>query len=1028
MMFLTEKKLLKQVKELGGYRYHVVEEITAFRAIEKVTGETFTFHKGDLWKGRDRYVSLEANFQIPPKKEGFIPMGYFDFGKTDQCYNDGFESLLYVEGKPYQGVDQFHKEVLWDDELEGRSVEVRFDLWSGLEGGGVPRELEHRFVEAKLAYLDCKVDAFYYLSKAILETSQLLSEETSNKYQLINVLDKAYNMIDFGMPGDDYFYNSIYEALDYLNKKLEGMPSYKDQVTVNLIGHTHIDVAWLWRLKHTREKAARSFSTVLNLMKFYPDYIFFESQPQLYDYIKEDHGDLYQLIQKKVEEKKWETGGGMWLEADCNIPSGESLVRQIIYGDKFLQREFGTTSKFLWLPDVFGYSWALPQILKQSNMDTFITTKISWNQYNRFPHDTFVWKGIDGSEVITHFVSTPYDPRREWAYTYTGEITPYYVKGIWEFYQDKGLNQDLLLTYGYGDGGGGVTREMLAYKEAMDKIPSLPEIKLTRVDDFVEKLHHNVENTDGYLHTWDGELYLEYHRGTYTSEASIKKHNRKTEFSLREAEYMGVQNGRQNGWDHYPQEELDKAWEILLRNQFHDILPGSSIKEVYEDAEEEFKVLDNYVKAIEEMNQHGLMTYETDAYTVVNSNCFDTQQLVKLPNKWVNPVVKNAEGEILPCEMHGGDLVVSIKMKGLTSQSIWVEEGEEKEKQSIPFSIDVVKRSIETPYYEMQINEEGTIESLYDKGLKKELINKGKCGNQFMVYEDKPVNYDAWDTDIFYANKQEAAKFIEMKVGEVGELQASFELTYKYRTSTIKQVVTVYKESRHIVFDTEVDWQEKNRLLKVLFDFNIRTNHATYDMQYGNIERPNHWNTSWDYARFEVVGHKWADLSQRDFGVALINDCKYGYSAKGSVLGLSLIKTSSYPEPERDLGYHSFTYAILPHEGDWLQGQVEQEAWAFNKPLHIIEGIPKASLDWLEIDGKTVSVDAIKKSEKGNEVIVRLHEFGGCTDQVEVMVKMQASAIYETNLLEEKRRCLSSGRKVSLELKPYEIKTLCIVF
>lgn len=533
-MFLTERKLDRRITEIREYSYREVTALEEFAAREDRQGVVNpevptefegwdTIHTGDRWSGRDRYLWLHKEITIPESWKGKRAVGIFDFGNTGAGNNSGFEAMCYINEKPYQGVDVNHKEVFVPEELYGKTFRLTFRLWSGLEGGGVPREQEHRINRADLAYLDEKVDDFYYMGMLVLDTVQNLSDTDPVKFELRNALDEACLLIDWAYPGSGEFYESVHQADDLLNEKIDGMK--KDSlVKVKCVGHTHIDMAWLWRLKHTHEKASRSFSTVLRMMEMFPEYIFLQTQPQLYEYIKEDFPEIYEEIKKRVKEGRWEVDGGMWVEADCNLTSGESLTRQILIGSKFIKDEFGKDVEYLWLPDVFGYSWALPQILKKSGIDMFMTTKISWNQYNRMPHDTFKWKGIDGSEVLTHFITTP-EPWNEpgsWFYTYNGLLTAKTVKGVWDAYSEKEMNQELLIAYGYGDGGGGVNRDLLERRRRIDKIPGLPSLETSTAGEFFRDLKETVKNTDRYVHTWDGELYLEYHRGTYLSNVSTE--------------------------------------------------------------------------------------------------------------------------------------------------------------------------------------------------------------------------------------------------------------------------------------------------------------------------------------------------------------------------------------------------------------------------------------------------------------------------------------------------------------------------
>ncbi len=472
-MFYTIDKLRNRTHELEGFRYRDIIELEYFNT--KLNGDRDInpeiptefdgiIKTGETWKGRDLYLWMNKTVEIPSAWADKSVVGIFDFGETGAGNNSGFESLFYLNNKPYQGVDSNHKEVFFPKETPGTNLELLFRLWTGLEGGGVPREQEHRINRAQIAWLDEKVDDLFYNSMVILETIAELDEYSVDKVHLTKILNNAFKLIDWSYPGSDKFYDSAHKASDYLNEEIDKIDKHS-VVNVTCIGHTHIDVAWLWRLKHTREKCARSFSTVLRLMERYPEYIFLQTQPQLYEYVKNDYPELYEAIKQKVNDGSWEIDGGMWLEADCNIPSGESLVRQLLVGSRFIKEEFNKDVEYLWLPDVFGYSWALPQILKKSGINTFMTTKISWNQYNRMPHDTFNWRGIDGTEILTHFITTP-EPWSEpgsWFYTYNGRLTPKTVKGVWDAYTDKNLTTDMLVSYGFGDGGGGVNREMLEY-------------------------------------------------------------------------------------------------------------------------------------------------------------------------------------------------------------------------------------------------------------------------------------------------------------------------------------------------------------------------------------------------------------------------------------------------------------------------------------------------------------------------------------------------------------------------------------
>lgn len=1044
-MFFTEEKLAARIWELAGYRYRdsITLESFQYQFDEKgevgmyppVAGDWKTIQLGERWTGRDLYVWLAVDVEIPAEWKGKKVLGRFNFGRTGGGGNSGFESLLFVNGKPYQGVDSNHEEVFFPEELVGTTVQLRFRLWSGLEGGGKPRPQEIKLQMAEICWLDEAADDLYYTAKAALLTVKELSEDHPARPLLLSALDRAFLAIDWSKPGDEAFYRSVAEARETLNQEI-GKIEKSHSVTVRCIGHTHIDVAWLWRLKHTREKAARSFSTVLRLMELFPEYVFLQSQPQLYDYIKSDYPEIYEQMRQRISEGRWEAEGGMWLEADCNITSGESLTRQLLMGTRFLKSEFGVECKYLWLPDVFGYSWALPQILKKSGINTFMTTKISWNQYNRMPHDTFIWRGIDGTEILTHFITTP-TSNDSWFYTYNGEITPFTVLGVWKAYQDKSINRHLLISYGYGDGGGGVNREMLEMRRRLDKMPGLPHVETGRADEYFAKLHETVENTDQYVHTWDGELYLEYHRGTYTSQARNKRMNRKLELLYRETEWINVLRSLSaKDWSLYPQRQLNDGWKIILRNQFHDIIPGSSIHEVYEDSQAEYQEAQNIAKAEWDASAQVLVSSgEGHVFTIFNSAPWTRTDLVEIPVKdgMEKGVWLTNDGEELE-SMRVGDAwlvrVEDVPSLGFMTIEFRSEDSANPEEGTAAEIFTETPHGITTPFYEIQWNDYGQLTRLYDRENEREVLAPGARGNVLQIFEDKPMRHDAWDIDIFYQQKmQEVTNLTSVRVVEVNALRAVIRFTWEYQDSQISQDMVVYADSRRIDFKTVVDWHQRHQLLKVAFPVDIRSTEATYDIQYGNVKRPTHWNTSWDQAKFEVVGHQWADLSETGYGVSLLNDCKYGYDIKDNVMRLSLLKSATHPDYDADQGKHEFTYALLPHIGSWFDGFTVEEAWELNNPLTFVEGKAKqADFSLFALDVDHVMVDAVKKAEDTNRVALRVHEFAGGRGQVCITSDLPIKSWQECTLLEKPIGELSTTGHIHFEIKPYEIKTFLVEF
>lgn len=1137
-MFKTEEKLKARLTELESLRYRTLSTFEELELLPDPDGDVAAFPPetngeewavvplGQRWEGRDRYLWLRLSAELPNVPLGFRLVGRFDFGTTPHGSSRGFESLLFVNGQPRQGVDSNHREVFFDD-LAGTEAMLHFRLWSGLEGGGPKTPQEHVLGQAEISLLHAASDNLYYTGRAMLETVDILTDTRAERGDLLKALDRSFRLLDWSKPGSEAFYTSVETALNELEHRLEELrkdyPQSANPITVNCIGHTHIDVAWLWRLRHTREKAARSFSTVLELMKHYPDYVFLQTQPQLYEYVKQDYPRLYEEIASKIAEGRWEAGGAMWLEADCNLSSGESLVRQILHGTRFFQDEFGVENRYLWLPDVFGYSWALPQILRKSGITSFMTTKISWSQYNRMPHDTFKWRGIDGSEVLTHFITTPeIEFPEETYYTYNGYIVPKTVHGIWEQYQDREMNRELLLCYGYGDGGGGVNRDMLEMRRRLEHMPGLPRTVTGRADDYFERLERTTAETEGYVHTWDGELYLENHRGTYTSQAWIKKANRRLELALRRSELLNAAAGVLGGHDAPAgQQQLDQAWKIALRNQFHDIIPGSSIGEVYEDARAEYEEANVRIALVDEASIQALASIEpraegdepyrpaigveTDSqstqdaeaaerwtdegglppetgkggaqdavakdlktqrsrvYTVFNDSSWSSSEPVEIMGWDVHEPCSEQEErgiiEVAGCSWRTADgrqLAFQRTEKGwlvdpghvvplgfgelifdpADPSEASASAGRIQSGRGVASGSEFVwtEDRLETPFYLVEWDEQGRLRRLYDREHRREVLASGECGNVFQVFEDKPLQFDAWNIDLFYREKMRTVGTLRfMRLKENGPLRASIELEWAYGDSVITQEVRLYTGSRRIDFCTTVNWQERRQLLKVAFPVAIRATEASYDIQFGNVKRPTHWNTSWDYARFETVGHQWADLSERGYGVSLLNDCKYGYDVKDHTLRLSLIKSAEYPDPEADLGEHVFTYSLFPHAEDWADGGTMQQAWSLNSPPAAWEG--NSSLhgrSLLRPIGRNgfdlqVAVDAFKVAEDGKGWIVRLHECEGRSGEVQMTSFARVLHWRETDLLERPIGEERSGVWQFL-IKPYEIKTFRLNF
>ncbi len=978
------------------------------------------FHVGDEIEGRDRYLWLERELEIPVSPEGWETVLLFDFGKTGGCCQGRFEGMVYADGKLLQGVDENHGEILLG-ELEGQTVRLTFLIWSGMEGQ--EGDFRMRLQQADLARLHKDTDQLYFFFRAIWQTADLLPETDTDRIALMDLADRVLLALDWDGPA---FYESAGQAVQILEEGLEAIQKPKD-VTVHAVGHTHIDVAWLWRLKHTREKAQRSFATVLRLMDRYEDYQFLQSQPQLYSYVKADCPDLYEKICRRVEQGRWEPEGGMWLEADCNLPSGESLVRQFLHGIRFFRKEFGKKCRYLWLPDVFGYSWALPQIMKLCGIDTFMTTKISWNETNQIPEDLFRWKGLDGSEILTYFIETPEEwrPESDWFSTYNGLLTPATVLGSWKKFKNRELSRDVMISYGYGDGGGGPTREMLELRRMMDRMPGLPAVKTGSAGEFFDKIHASAEAQPGKVPVWDGELYLEFHRGTYTTQAYNKKMNRKMEGLLAQTEWLTCLGGEamgENAW-----KELSDCWEAALLHQFHDIIPGSSIREVYEDSRKAYARMEQQALAVREQAMEALTRPAVDSYVLASFDSFAREEIVYLPQ--TEPGAFYQKGQRLDAQKTEGGYYVKAVMEPFSLETVTF-RGEDGGASASPFSIDLEKREAVTPVYELAWNAGGQLTRIFDRVHQRNVLKDGALGNVLELYEDKPLSDDAWNVDSFYTEKMcilDASP--EVTLEEAGELLARLRFTYRFGDSSVEQDMILYRDSLRIDFDTRVHWEESHKLLKTAFYTDIRSVKASYDIQFGHAERPTHANTSWERAKFEVCAQKWADLSEHGYGVSLLNDSKYGYSIRENAMKLSLLRSPVHPDPAADRGDHHFVYALLPHTGDVTEGGTIREAAKLNLPALAVKDRETAGKTALfAFDGDGVMVDAVKKAEDDDALIIRMHEYRGGRGRAAFGFDREVDA-HPVNLLEEEMDGVScekqdGGRGVRTWLRPFEIRTL----
>ncbi len=771
--------------------------------------------------------------------------------------------------------------------------------------------------------------------------------------------------------------------------------SPNQHLTAWALGHSHLDTAWLWPLRESRQKAARTFSSQLDLLERYPDYIFGASTPLHYQFVKEDHPGLYARIKEMVEQGRWELLGGMWIEADTNLSGGESLIRQFLYGKNFFMDEFGIEVKNLWLPDVFGYSAALPQIVRKCGCDYFLTTKLAWNKVSRFPHNIFKWRGIDGSEVLS------YIPQES---GYGDWMTPETLIRAEELLPENDIAEDMLILYGIGDGGGGPHDEFVERARRMKSLPETPRVKFATAADFFETL----EPLRNHLATWEGELYLENHRGTFTSQAWLKKANRELETKLRAVEMIYAAAPM----EHYPSDELDRLWKILLLNQFHDILPGSSIREVYEEAKAQFD--DAFASVVNLIDQAAGMLLKPDTASCVYFNMLDTpyERPLKLPDGWTGAALNGVE---LPVQ----DRMVMVQLPPFGCIELKKVEGKSSAEKNTTLIL-------ENELVRYEFDETGRIISAFDRENNCAILTGP--GNEFALYEDMPSVYDAWNIEEYYRDvKISGARPAGKSYVENGPLGQVLVLELSIGSSRISQRVSLGCNSRQLEFDTGIEWHESHKMLRVSFPCALKNAEGVCDIQYGFVRRPLNANTAFEAARFEYVMHRYADISNRDYGVAVLNGAKYGCTLRGDIIDMALLRAPKYPDETADLGAHRFRYILYPHAGSMIDAGVIDAAAQLNSPPVVFTGHGGQFELPFKLSGDSVSLTVVKKAEKSDALILRLAEKYGRSGSIELTFP-RCAELAECDMLEwNVTVAYGSAEKFTLSFEPFEIKTLKVM-
>ncbi|MEV6783495.1 glycoside hydrolase family 38 C-terminal domain-containing protein [Streptomyces sp. NPDC051098] len=934
--------------------------------------------------------------EVPAHWAGRRVESVFDLGFVGDWPGNQAEALVHtVDGTPLKAVNPQNQYVpvahpaaggeRVDYLIEAASnPDILADDFRGPTPLGDPatagRAPLYTFARADLAVLDENVWHLSLDLQVLRELMLELGEHEPRRHEIMHALDRALDALDLDdIPG------SAADVRELLRPVL-ARPAHASAHTMSAVGHAHIDSAWLWPIRETKRKASRTFSNVTALAEEYEEFVFACSQAQQYAWVRENYPQVWERIKKAVADGQWAPVGGMWVESDGNLPGGEAIARQLVHGKRFFMEHFGIETKGVWLPDSFGYNAAYPQLAKLAGNEWFLTQKLSWNQTNKLPHHTFWWEGIDGSRIFTHF--PPVD-------TYNAEFSGKEMAHAVRNYQDKGGGTRSLAPFGHGDGGGGPTREMMERARRLADLEGSAKVRVEHPDAFFEAARAEYPDAP----VWSGELYLELHRATYTSQARTKQGNRRSEHRLREAELWATAAAlRIPGYD-YPYKWLDRLWKTVLLHQFHDILPGSSIAWVHREAEAEYA---RVAGELEALTSEALAALGEGAPQVFNTSPLNRAEVVRTP-----------DGGLTYTEVPG-------------SGSAALGTG------TAPRPVTTTDRVLDNGLVRVEFAADGTLASVRDLVAGREVL--AAPGNLLRLHSDLPNYWDAWDIDKHYQNRfTDLLDAESVTVVESGPLLGAVRIERAFgKGSRITQTVTVRAGSRRIDVETDIDWHEAEKILKAAFPVDVRADRSTAEIQFGHVHRPTHTNTSWEAARFEVYGHRWVHVAEPGYGVAVINDSTYGHDVSRTTredggttttVRLSLVRAPRVPDPEADQGRHRFTYALLP--GATVQDAIA-EGYALNLPLRVAEAGPVAPL--VTSDNPAVTVEAVKLADdRSGDVVVRLYESLGGRAHATLrtgfpLAGAQVNDLLERPLAGEAVSC--DGEAVTLTLRPFQILTL----
>jgi alpha-mannosidase len=926
--------------------------------------------------------------------------------RVDLQWASHSEATLWIDGKSRQGLNQeagFRPSyartdaILLDRARGGDKIEFQIEMACNRLFGSAefPVKSISPFVleRCDIAVFDPLAWEIYYDLRTLVDLEAELSKDGSATDkawagELLYELNRFANLLDI----DD---QSTWKKAHAIVRKLYDRHNGTQTHQLSAIGHAHIDTAWLWPLAETDRKCERTFSTQTAYMNEYPDYKFACSQAYQYARIKERNPDLYKRIRAKVKAGQFVPVGGTWIEPDCNIPSGEALIRQFLYGQRFFENEFGIRCSEFWNPDVFGYNGQLPQIMNLAGIRRFLTQKLSWNKFNKPHHHTFTWQGIDGSEVLAHF--PPAD-------TYNAVATVAELRKNMRDYKDHDRSRHSMMLFGYGDGGGGPNRFMLESLRRAKDLQGLPRTTIRSSDEFFDLLEKDCADRPLMI----GELYFEYHRGTYTTQSANKRDNRRSEFLLHDIEFLATIahqkrvaspfSSKKKGTQlfSYPHAELDRLWKVVLLNQFHDILPGSSITLVYQDSKKHYDDVRRSGGALRDAAIHSLLG-DGDQVVVVNTIGFDRSEVATPAN--------------------GAPVYVEAPSYGIGRIV------ESPDRVSVSESANRIV--LENAHLRATLSRGGQLVSLIEKTTNRESL---AAAADLMVYDDTPTAWDAWDVDPFHLETEKPCPPADScRIGRRSSLRA--EVTFDRaigKSSRMKQTVRLDANARRLEFHCDVDWHEERTMLKAVFPVNVRAMNATYEMQFGCVERPTHFNTSYDLARYEVPGHKWIDLSEHGFGVALLSESKYGFSTFGNAMRISLLRATTYPDPKADRGRHQFAYALMPHAGDWRDAGVVAEAYRFNVPVLIASAAEATEPhSFASVDDPNLVLDTIKRAEDDNSIILRLYECHGGRGTARIRIGLPFKKASYCNALEEELKSAKvRNGAIEVPYTPFQVISL----